>query len=108
VALPTVDSLKLRFRIETDDDDELLADLLVVATAACESYLGRVILDDPLNPRTFVAVRATYAKVRGVRISDLAPNNRDSISTFDDFGRATNLPDASSVAADPPLSTLPD
>jgi hypothetical protein len=108
MAPPTLGELKGAYRIEDSANDEALTRLLVVATAQVESYLGRVIWDTVPPSRVFGALRASYAKVRGLRITDDAVNNRPEFSTFDDYGRATNLPSPTSVTAELPLSTLPD
>jgi len=112
MALVSVDSMKRRLKIEPTDTsrDELLGELVTGCIAQVETYLGRVILDNPLAPRTFGNVRAEYPRVRGLRVSDLAINTRfqESSESDDDYDRVTNLADVTALLGPLPLSTLPD
>lgn len=108
--LISVDEIKLRWRIKNADSDELLGALLRDAIAAVETWLGRIIWQDPNGPpRTFGNVRADYPVLQGLRVTDTWPNNRYDVAvTYDDYGRAQNIPAPVVVASPGPLSDLPD
>lgn len=110
MALIDVARMKRRLRIQQSDTtrDELVADLLEIAIAEVETFLGRVIFNDPANPRTFGAVRADYPVLTGLRVTDEYPNNRFTSIAADDFGRLMNSPEPVVVNSPGPLSSLPD
>lgn len=107
MALPDLDLCKAVLKIENTAEDTLVAFYLTSAIAMVETFIRRPIFD-PDGERNFGPVRVPYSMVRGLRISDQAPNDRMQFSTWDALGRSTNLPDSTAVLGSGPLSALPD
>lgn len=107
MALTDVPQLKAYLKVENTVEDALLSDLRASAIALIETLIGRPILDPP-GSRTFGALRRRYPTLRGLRVSDAAPNTRQTFIGTDALGRVTGVAPSTSIPGLPALSLNPD